>query len=44
MNLLSMSNPEMRSFWKDAKPRIELMLPDFSDQDADEIRELIGQE
>lgn len=41
MNLLSMNDDEMRSFWNDAKARIELMLPDFAAEDADEISELL---
>jgi hypothetical protein len=44
MNLLSMNDDEMRSFWRDAKKHIELMLPRFTEQDANEIRELIQQE
>jgi hypothetical protein len=41
MNLLSMSDDEMRSFWKDAQPHIEALLPRFIDIDADEIRQLL---
>lgn len=41
MNLLSMSDDDLRSLWKDAKPIIETMLVGFDATAAEEIRQLL---